>query len=137
MACCGRRQNAFVQVSANRTVAAIPVQSAVLSDFPKLADAAPVFVTDDVILRWSRIAHIARLLPVMTEVRVLERQLQTNSCKSCQKPVAVDRSAINKAKAALADCSDEVARLVKQAAGVLKYKVMYRLLGEEMKEVIR
>jgi hypothetical protein len=115
----------------------MPVQSAVLEDFPKLADSAPILVTDDVVFRWARNARVARLLPVMNDVRVLERKIQANSCKSCQKPVEIDRSAIQSAKAALAECSDEIAKLVKQAVGVLKYKVMYRQHSQPPQEVTR
>jgi hypothetical protein len=115
----------------------MPVRAAVLEDFPKLADSAPILVTDDVVFRWARNARVARLLPVMNDVRVLERKIQANSCKSCQKPVEIDRSAIQSAKAALAECSDEIAKLVKQAVGVLKYKVMYRRHSEPPQEVTR
>jgi hypothetical protein len=115
------------------------VRAAVLNDFPKMANAAPLLITDDVVFRWARITKIARLLPVMNEVRVLERALAANSCRSCRKPVEVDRSVLNTAKAALGECSDETALLVKQAAGVVKYKVVYRKLAsaEPPKEIIR
>jgi hypothetical protein len=113
------------------------VRSAVLDDFPKMADTAPVLVTDDVVFRWARFAKIARLLPIMNEVRVLERTLAANSCRTCRRPAEVDRSVLNTAKAALGECSEEMALLVKQAAGVVKYKVVYRKLSEPPKEVIR
>ena len=115
----------------------MPVQAAVLNDFPNLADSAPILVTDDVVFRWARNARVARLLPVMNEVRMLERKIQANSCKSCQKPVDIDRSALHSAKIALAECSDEIAKLVKQAVGVLKYKVVYRRHSEPPQEVTR
>jgi hypothetical protein len=108
-----------------------------LSDFPKLSESAPILVTDDVVFRWARNARVARLLPVMNDVRVLERKIQANSCKSCQKQADIDHSAINLAKVALAECSDEIAKLVKQAVGVLKYKVVYRRLSEPPQEVTR
>lgn len=111
--------------------------AAVLSDFPKLADSPPVFVTDSVIFRWARNARIVRLIPVLNEVRILERHLIANNCKSCRKPMEVDRSSINVAKRALAECSEEVALLVKQAAGVVKYKVTYQSPSGGLKEVVK
>ena len=138
--CCGRGQTRFVHVPSSNTTArspAVPVQAAVLEDFPKLADSPPILVTDDVVFRWARNARIARLLPVMNDVRVLERKIQANSCKSCQKVAEIDRSAIHSAKIALAECSDEIAKLVKQAVGVLKYKVVYRQHSQLPQEVTR
>jgi hypothetical protein len=41
------------------------------------------------------------------------------------------------ARIALAECSDETALLVKRAAGVVKYKVVYRRPSEPPQEVIR
>jgi len=108
-----------------------------LNDFSKLTDTSPVFVSDELLFRWSRIGQIARLLPVMADVRALEMLIAANSCKSCRKPVEVDRSALNSARRALAECSEEVAKLVKQAAGVVKYKVSYRRLTEPLQEIIR
>jgi len=49
----------------------------------------------------------------------------------------VDRSSINVAKRALAECSEEVALLVKQAAGVVKYKVTYQSPSGGLKEVVK
>jgi len=115
----------------------MPVSSAVLHDFPKLADSAPILVTDDVVFRWARNARVARLLPVMNDVRVLERKIQAHSCRSCQKPADIDRSAIHFAKIALAECSDEIAKLVKEAVGVLKYKVVYRRHSEPPQEITK
>jgi hypothetical protein len=136
--CCGRKNNNFVRVSSTGTVARGTVQTAaVLKDFPALADAPPILVTDEVVFRWARNTRIARLLPITAEIKILEEKVRANSCKSCHKPIPIDRSAINRAKAALAECSDEIAKLVKQAANVLKYKVVYRHLSEETKEIIR
>jgi hypothetical protein len=108
-----------------------------LEDFPKLTESAPILVSDDVVFRWARNARVARLLPVMNDVRVLERKIQANSCKSCQKPVEIDKSALHLAKVALAECSDEIAKLVKQAVGVLKYKVVYRRHSQPPQEITR
>jgi len=116
---------------------AVPAQTAVLGNLPKLADAAPVLITDAVLFRWARISRIANILPVMNEVRALEQRIIANTCKSCHKPVEIDRSAINAAKIALAECPDEIALLVKEAACVLKYKVVYRRLSEPAQEVTR
>ena len=139
MCCPGRRQPVTMRIlpSGATVYSNGTSQSAVLNDFPKLTDAVPILVTDEVIFRLARVTRITRLLPILNEVRVLEDIVRANQCKTCKKPVEVDRTIINTAKAALAECSDETAKLVKQAAGVLKFKVVYRRLTEPLQEVIR
>ena len=136
--CCGRMKTMRVYSPNHRANRAeVQTQASVLSDFPKLADAPPTLVTEALVRRWSRIPKILQLFPMMAEVRVLDRKLAANECNSCQKQPEIDKSAIDRAKIALAECSDDVALLVKRAANVLKYKVVYRKLSEPTKEVIR
>ena len=136
--CCGRMKTIRVYSTNSRAYGtSLKPQAAVLSDFPKLADAPPVLVTEALVRRWSRVPKILQLFPIMAEVRVLDRKLAANECNSCQKPPEIDKSAIDRAKIALAECSDDIALLVKRAANVLKYKVVYRKLSEPLKEIIR
>jgi len=115
-----------------------PVRAAVLDHFPSLADAPPVLVTDDVLFRWARNARVSRLLPAMTHVRILEQKIAAHSCRTCKKSaVEIDMAPLNIARQALAECSDEIALLLKQAVGVVKYKVVFRRLQESPIEVIR
>ena len=113
------------------------IRAAVLSDFPSFADAPPVVVTDMVLFTWARYPQLLKLFPVMNEVRALERRIAANECKSCTKPPEIDRSALNRAKIALAECSDDIALLVKRAVGAVKYKITYQRLLEPLKEVVR
>jgi len=140
MACCGGMRVLRV----NRTSTAARVygnsqqpRAAALSDFPKLADAPPVLVTDWLLFRWARYPKLLKLLPIMTEVRALEVKIGANDCKSCRKPPEIDMSVLERVKKILAECPDEAALLVKQAANVLKYKVVYKNSSGVLKEVIR
>jgi hypothetical protein len=110
-----------------------------LSGFPKeAADAAPVIIADDLLFRWAHIVKIAKLAPGMSAVRGLERQIQVHSCRGCQKPAVVfDRSPLENVRRFLAECPDDTARAVKEAAGIIKYRVHYRDLTGVPKEVVR
>jgi hypothetical protein len=99
----------------------------------------PLMVTDSVLFYWSRVIQIAKLFPIMHQVRSLEFTLQ-KQCKSCgqkQNSLEVDRSILNNVRRALAECSDEKARLVKEAAGIYSYRVVYHDLSGTAKDVTR
>jgi hypothetical protein len=123
----------------NPTVGRFTRQSAELKDFPKLlADSPPTVVADDLLFRWAHIIKIAKMVPGMSAVRALEQRVQANSCRSCQKPTVIfDRSPLDNARRFLGECSDAVAKLVKEAAGIVKYRVSYRDLAGVPRDVVR
>ena len=105
-----------------------------------IADPAPLAVTDDVLFRWSRIIQIAKMFPVMHQIRALEQKMQTTLCRTCKdrnRPAEIDRSALAQARRQLGECSDDKARLVKEAAGILQYRVHYHDLAGTVKEIVR
>jgi hypothetical protein len=113
-------------------------QPAELNDFAKLADAPPVVVADDLLFRWSHIIKIAKIVPGMSAIRALEHQIHTHGCRSCQKPTMIfDRTPLENVRRFLAECSDEIAKTVKQAAGIVKYRVSYRTLAGVPREIVR
>jgi hypothetical protein len=82
--------------------------------------------------------RIAKLLPVFNEVRALEQKLRAVSCRSCKSVnTAVDKTSLGRARLALGTCAEETAKLVKEAANILKYRVTYRVLSEQPTEIIR
>jgi len=106
----------------------------------RVADPGPLAVTDDVLFRWARIVQIAKMFPIMHTIRALEHKLQTGVCRSCksqQTAADIDRSALAEARRQLAECTDDQARLVKEAAGVLQYRVAYHDLSGTLREIVR
>jgi hypothetical protein len=103
------------------------------------AGAPPLAVTDEVLFRWARIVRIGKLFPVMHAIRALESKLQ-RICRSCTAPrnaEPIDRSILDVTRRELAECSDEKARLVKEAAGIVRYHVRYHDLAGTVREVVR
>jgi len=75
----------------------------------------------------------------MHAIRALESKLQ-RICRSCNAPrntEPIDRSVLDEARRELAECSDEKARLVKEAAGIVRYHVRYHDLTGTVREVVR
>ena len=104
-----------------------------------LPDETPLLVTDNVLFRWSRVIQIANLFPVMHTIRALEYKLQTK-CRSCgrQRQIhEINRTPLADVRRLLAECSDDKARLVKEAVGILKYRVQYHDLSGVVQDVIR
>ena len=102
-------------------------------------DATPLVVTDGVLFRWARIIKIAGMFPVMHAIRELEHRLQT-ACRSCghsQRQPEPDRRALAEARRLLAECSDEKARIVKEAAGIVKYRVQYHDMSGMVRDIVR
>jgi hypothetical protein len=138
--CCGggmkNRSTIRITAQSNGRFTRIPAE---LSDFPKIAaETPPVVIGDDLLFRWSHIVKITKIIPGMSAVRSLEHKVQAHSCRSCQKPTVVfDRSPLKNARRFLGECSDETAKTVKQAAGILKYRVHYHDLSGVPKEVVR
>jgi hypothetical protein len=111
---------------------------AALEDFEKLANAPPTVIADDLLFRWAHIVKIAKLVPGMSAVRVLERQIQAHSCRGCRKPTAVfDRTPLEVVRRFLGECPDAAAQIVKEAAGIVRYRVSYRDLADVPREVTR
>jgi hypothetical protein len=109
-----------------------------LSDFVKLADAEPVVVGDDLLFRWAHIIKISKLVPGMSAIRILEQQMQKYGCRSCKKPtVTFDRTPLESVRRYLAECSVETLKFVKEAAGIVKFRISYRDLAGVPHEVIR
>ena len=113
-----------IKITSTRRTAAVarPVRSA------RFSDSSPLVVTDDVLFRWARIVQIAKLFPIMHTIRALEFKIQSNTCRTCHNKktqVPLDRSPLADARRLLAECSDELARLVKESAGILRYQVSY------------
>lgn len=107
---------------------------------PRIADPLPLAITDDVLFRWARIIQIARLFPVMHAIRALEQKLRTGVCRSCGHKASErqpDRSVLAAARRQLGECPDEKARLVKEAAGILLYRVQYHDLAGTVHDVVR
>jgi len=102
-------------------------------------DETPLVVTDSVLFRWARIIKIANMFPVMHVIRALEHKLQT-TCRSCghsHRQPEVDRSALVEARRLLAECSDDQARIVKEAARIVKYRVQYHDLSGTVQDRVR
>ena len=102
-------------------------------------DETPLVVTDGVLFRWARIIKIANLFPAMHAVRELEHKLQT-ACRSCghaYRQPEPDRHALADARRLLGECSDEKARIVKEAAGIIKYRVWYHDMSGTVRDVVR
>lgn len=96
-------------------------------------------MSDDVLFRWARIVRIAKEFPVMHKIRELEYKVQT-SCRGCRNRYRlpeIDRSSFSEARRLLAECSDEKARAVKEAAGIVQYRVHYHDLSGTAREVVR
>lgn len=109
-----------------------------LNDFAKLADPEPVIVGDDLLFRWSHIIKLAKLIPGMSAVRALEQQVQKYGCRSCQKPVfSFDRAPLDSVRRYIAECPLDTLKLVKEAAGIIKFKISYRDLAGVPHDIIR
>jgi hypothetical protein len=109
-----------------------------LNDFAKAADAPPIVVGDDLLFRWAHIVKMTKVVPGLSAVRALEHRVQAHGCRGCQKPtVTFDRSPLDNVRRFLGECPDETAKIVKQHAGILKYRVSYRDLAGVPKEVVR
>jgi hypothetical protein len=134
--CCGQKtmpSNIRI-ISGTRSVRR-PVE---LNDFAKLADPEPVIVGDDLLFRWSHIIKLAKLIPGMSAVRALEHQIQKYGCRSCQKQtVTFDRAPLETVRRYIATCSLDTLKLVKEAAGIIKFKISYRDLAGVPHEVVR
>ena len=104
-----------------------------------VAEAPPLSMTDEVLFRWARIVRIGKLFPVMQAIRALESKLQRicRSCAASRNAEPIDRSVLDEARRELAECSDEKARLVKEAAGIVRYHVRYHDLAGTVREVVR
>jgi len=104
-----------------------------------VAEAPPLSMTDEVLFRWARIVRIGKLFPVMHAIRALESKLQRicRSCAASRNAEPIDRSVLDEARRELAECSDEKARLVKEAAGIVRYHVRYHDLAGTVREVVR
>ena len=99
-----------------------------------------LLVTDDVLFRWARIIQIAKIFPIMHTIRRLEQKLQTGVCRSCQRSSqssSIDKTPLHEAKRQLAECSEEKARLVKEAAGIHRYQIKYHDLAGILHEIER
>ena len=108
--------------------------------FQRVADPAPLTLTDDVLFRWARVIKIAKMFPVMHSIRALENKIQTTICRTCHdrnKTSEIDRSSLDLARRLLAECSDDKARLVKEAAGIVQYRVQYHDLSGSVREIVR
>ena len=75
----------------------------------------------------------------MHTIRALEHKIQTSICRSChhQHHTDIDRSALDAARRQLAECADETTRTVKEAAGILQYRVRYHDLAGTVRETVR
>jgi hypothetical protein len=101
-------------------------------------DTGEINITDQVLFIWSRIPRIARLIPSINAVRELEVKLRTVHCGSCRKKnEPIDKSSLNTVREFLATCSDETAELVKEAAGIVKYRLTYSQPLGQPTEVVR
>ena len=98
-----------------------------------------VTITDDLLFRWAKIIQIANAFPIMHTVRALEYTISTTECRTCHKKTApkVDRSLLQTVRRLLGECSDEKARLVKEAARVVNYRVQYLDLTGQAKDITR
>jgi hypothetical protein len=106
----------------------------------RVADPVPLTVTDDVLFRWARIVQIAKLFPIMNSIRALEYKIQTGVCRNCHQQhrlAEIDRSALDTARRQLAECADDRARFVKEAAGIRQYRITYHDLTGTKHEVTR
>lgn len=106
----------------------------------RVAEPGPLTLSDDVLFRWARIVMIAKMFPVMHSIRALENKVQTNLCRTCRdrhRRPELDRSSLDQARRLLAECSNEKARLVKEAAGILQYRVQYHDLSGSVREIVR
>jgi hypothetical protein len=102
-------------------------------------DETPLVVTDGVLFRWARIIKIANMFPVMHAIRELEHKLQT-ACRSCgytQRQSEPDRRALADARRLLAECSDDKARIVKESAGIIKYRLQCHDISGTVRDVVR
>jgi hypothetical protein len=141
MSCCGKKSKETKQ-----TTNAMPPQLQVKRTTPAPAPVSQVLtqkqntivVTDNVLFRWARIVAINRLFPILHGVRNLEYIAQSHNCNSCKsKPQQIDRTPLEKARKELATCSEEIANLVKQGAGVSNYTVGYLTDSGTYREVTR
>lgn len=135
MRCCGSMTSETIKItSAKRS------RSPFFGSVKRVAEPGPLTLTDDVLFRWARIIKIAKMFPVMHSIRALENNIQTSICRSCRdrhrKP-EIDRSPLDEARRLLAECSDEKARLVKEAAGIVQYRVHYHDLSGSVREIVR
>ena len=108
--------------------------------YTNVSDPTPLLITDDVLFRWARIIHIANVFPTMHAVRDLENRIQSTECRSCKKQPntpRIDRNLLNEVRRLLAECSDDKARLVKEAAGIVKYRVQYHDLSGTVRDIVR
>ena len=135
MWCCGSMTNESIKITAlkrSRSMSTVPIK--------RVADPGPLTLTDDVLFRWARIMRIAQMFPVMHSIRALENKIQTTICRSCRdrhKRPEIDRSSLDQVRRLLAECSDEKARLVKEAAGIVQYRVHYHDLSGCVREIVR
>lgn len=135
--CCGSRMadSTSIRISSPRRArSGAPVPPPVAA-----TDPAPLTVTDDVLFRWARIVRIAKMFPVMHAIRSLEQKLRhwCRGCKGGNQLPEVDRTALADARRQLAECPDERARAVKEAAGILRYRVRYHDLAGTAREIVR
>jgi hypothetical protein len=99
-------------------------------------------VTDNLIFQWCRLSQIHRVFPLMESVRRLRKKTVTTLCRTChrqhphQKPQQ-DFSLLNDVKFLLATCSEADAAVVKKAASITHYKVIYFDAQGMRHEVIR
>lgn len=136
--CCGNRMNTSEPIrmtSVRRTRAPVTILAT-----GRVADPAPLTLTDDVLFRWARIVRIAKMFPIMHTIRALEQKVQAEICRGCKpqhRVPEIDRSTLAEVRRQLAECSDEKARLVKESAGILQYRVRYHDLAGTAREIVR
>jgi len=113
--------------SARRGYHSAPAASPSASAATQPFNEQTVTITDDLIFRWAKIVQIARIFPVMHAVRALEYTIATNDCRTCRKAEQpkTDRSLLQEVRRMLGTCTDEQARLVKEAARITMYRVQF------------
>jgi len=134
--CCGQSTS---RTDSNRMTSTFRKQGGSFFSQSPNGNAPPLSITDDVLFRWARIVRIGKLFPVMHAIRALESKLQ-QICRSCaakKNAEPVDRSVLDEARRELAECSEDKARLVKEAAGIVRYHVRYHDLAGSVREVVR